>query len=271
MITVKTNSAERLPGKSTNTYDVNGNIDANYDASKLGVNIAPGLPNAGTIVKPMRGLVADGLNYAGDTFTGKANPIADSGRLAGNYIDGWKATAAQGPEAFAKRLGNVSGSAAFEVGSMALPATKLSKLSTLSKMGGTAERLVAREVVVAETTGPRLIGSYTPSANLKFGTTLFGDEAHAPASRMLTDELTSRGVPLGSIIDRTGPGLRGVDMSIDPIYAKKLGFEHIEIKPNSESGLSTMNRQIRKWDYDPRSVRPVTYDANGNIRDGFNF
>jgi len=34
-------------------------------------------------------------------------------------------------------------------------------------------------------------------------------------------------------------------MSIDPIYAKKLGFEHIEIKPNAESGLSTMNKQIR--------------------------
>ncbi|MBP2161596.1 MULTISPECIES: putative adhesin [Asticcacaulis] len=139
-----------VEGIGSLAYNGNPIAWANYGASKLGVNIAPGLPNAGTIVEPMRGLVADGLNYAGDTITGKANPIADGGRLADNYIDGWKATAAQGPEAFAKRLGNVSGSAAFEVGSMALPATKLSKLSTLSKVGGTTERLIAREVVVAE-------------------------------------------------------------------------------------------------------------------------
>ena len=51
----------------------------------------------------------------------------------------------------------------------------------------------------------------------------------------------------------------------------RLGFEHIEIKPNTASGLKTFNAQVRKWMYDPATVRAITYDAQGNLRWGFDF
>jgi hypothetical protein len=88
---------------------------------------------------------------------------------------------------------------------------------------------------------------------------------------MLTEQLTAQGVPLEAITIRTTPGITGVDISIDPIYAQKLGFEHIEIKPNTTSGLRTLNQQITNWGYNPSSVRSVTYDAQGNIKWGFDF
>lgn len=143
---------------------------------------------------------------------------------------------------------------ALEAGSI-LPALKLPKL--------------VRAGVAAETVSPRLIGSYTPSAELKYGTTLFGDEAHAAAGAMLREQLEAQGVT--GIIDRTGPGLRGVDMSVPEEFVGKLGFEHIEIKPNTVSGLGTFNRQVDRWGYDPTTVKAVTYDAHGNIWWGFDF
>ncbi|SFG52018.1 YD repeat-containing protein [Novosphingobium sp. CF614] len=124
---------------------------------------------------------------------------------------------------------------------------------------------------IEESVPSRLIGSYLPSANLKFGSTLFGDEAHTVAGRMLTENLNAQGVPLEAITNRTGPGLTGIDMSVDPIYAKQLGFEHIEIKPNTANGLRTLNRQVERWGMNPSSVQSVTYDAQGNVWWGFDF
>ena len=86
---------------------------------------------------------------------------------------------------------------------------------------------------------------------------------------MLREQLEAQGVT--GIIDRTAPGMRGVDISVDPIFAKQLGFEHIEIKPNTASGLRSLNTQVKKWGYNPNSVRAVTYDAKGNIFWGFDF
>ncbi|MER8985517.1 MULTISPECIES: RHS repeat-associated core domain-containing protein [unclassified Mesorhizobium] len=117
--------------------------------------------------------------------------------------------------------------------------------------------------------GGAIIGSYTPSVGLKFGTTPFGDEAHIAVGAMLRGKLEAQGVT--GIIDRTAPGLKGVDLSVDPSYAKQLGFEHIEIKPNTASGLRAFSSQVGRWGYNPSSVRAVTYDANGNIRGGFDF
>lgn len=65
--------------------------------------------------------------------------------------------------------------------------------------------------------------------------------------------------------------MTGIDMSVDPRYSKMLGFEHIEIKPNTASGLRTLNRQVDRWGMNPSSVQPVTYDAHGNIWWGFDF
>jgi 1,4-alpha-glucan branching enzyme len=60
-------------------------------------------------------------------------------------------------------------------------------------------------------------------------------------------------------------------MSVPAEFSKRLGFTHIEIKPNTASGLKTFNTQIRNWGYDPATVRAVTYDAQGNLRWGFDF
>jgi hypothetical protein len=134
---------------------------------------------------------------------------------------------------------------------------------------GTTPSIVARSgsrVVEAE-----LIGRYKPSSNLKFGTTSLGNEAHDVASQMLMNELKDRGIPLGAIIVRTGSGTKGVDMSIDKVYTYLVGYSHIEIKPNTASGLKSFNSQLSRWGLDSSSVQVVTYDANGNIRWGFEF
>ncbi|MGF7170017.1 hypothetical protein FHS91_001686 [Sphingobium xanthum] len=103
-------------------------------------------------------------------------------------------------------------------------------------------------------------------SNLKFGTTTFGQEAHVQAGARLQTQLGAWGV-----INRTAPGRTGVDISVDPIYANRLGFEHIEIKPNTASGLKSFNTQVKNWGYDPATVSAVTYDAQGNLRWGFDF
>ncbi|MEQ1552377.1 LysM domain-containing protein, partial [Sphingorhabdus sp.] len=120
-------------------------------------------------------------------------------------------------------------------------------------------------VIAAE----RGLGSISVPSNLKYGTTLFGQEAHVQAGALLQARLEAQGVT--GVINRTGPGLTGVDMSVDSIAARRLGFEHIEIKPNTASGLKTFNTQVGKWGYDPATVRAVTYDAQGNLRWGFDF
>lgn len=85
----------------------------------------------------------------------------------------------------------------------------------------------------------KLIGSYTPSANLTFGTTLFGDEAHAViASRLRT---MNSGVAFDM---RIGAGQRGIDVTvIGQSNIGKLGFEFAEIKPLTLSGERTLLRQ----------------------------
>lgn len=113
------------------------------------------------------------------------------------------------------------------------------------------------------------MGSISVPSNLKYGTTLFGQEAHLQTGALLQARLEAQGIT--GVINRTGPGLRGVDLSVDPRFAKQLGFEHIEIKPNTASGLKTFNTQVRNWGYDPATVKAVTYDAQGNLRWGFDF
>ena len=73
------------------------------------------------------------------------------------------------------------------------------------------------------------------------------------------------------VINRTKSGMTGIDMSVPAEFSKRLGFTHIEIKPNTASGLKTFNTQVRKWGYDPATVKAVTYDAQGNLRWGFDF
>jgi hypothetical protein len=113
------------------------------------------------------------------------------------------------------------------------------------------------------------LGRISVPSNLNFGTTSFGDYMHIQAGAMLQARLQAQGVT--GIIIRTGPGLRGVDITVPRAFEQQLGFRYIEIKPNTASGLSRFNAQVRNWGYDPASVKAVTYDAQGNLRWGSDF
>ncbi len=66
------------------------------------------------------------------------------------------------------------------------------------------------------------------------------------------------------------PSQQGVDVSVSNAGdIAKLGFAHAEIKPLSASGEKRMRQQVWKWEYDPSTVRAITYDANGNVYFGF--
>ncbi len=132
--------------------------------------------------------------------------------------------------------------------------------------GNAGVRMAVRNrLAAAQTARPHLIGSYTPSANLKFGTTLFGDEAHVAAARILQEMH-----PDVAFDFRVRPGQRGIDVKVLRSQdVGEVGFEFGEIKPLTASGERTMLRQIDKWGLTPQQVRPITYDANGNIYYGF--
>jgi hypothetical protein len=112
--------------------------------------------------------------------------------------------------------------------------------------------------------GPKLIGSFTPRADLKYGGTKFGNYAHQEIGRMLQDLYKGVGLIL-----RVKPGQRGIDVSVPKEHAASLGFAHAEIKPLSASGEKKLQQQIWNWGYDPSTVRAITYDANGNVYFGF--
>jgi hypothetical protein len=68
---------------------------------------------------------------------------------------------------------------------------------------------------------------------------------------------------------RVNPGQRGIDVTVPTDYVGRVGFEFAEIKPLSVSGERTMLRQIDNWGLRPEQVRPITYDALGNVYYGF--
>jgi hypothetical protein len=113
------------------------------------------------------------------------------------------------------------------------------------------------------------LGIISVPLDLKFGTTLFGQEAHIQASALLQLRLEAVGVI--DIINRTERGLTGVDMTVPRAFEQRLGFRHIEIKPNTASGLKSLIKQVRSWGLDCTTVMPVTYDAQGYLRWGFDF
>jgi YD repeat-containing protein len=96
-----------------------------------------------------------------------------------------------------------------------------------------------------------------------------GQFAHAEISKMLTRMLGNQGVGSRDIVDRTAPGISGIDMSLSEIAARQLGLDHIEIKPDTISSRRTFNTQMNNWGYDPARVLVVTYDASGRVRIGF--
>jgi hypothetical protein len=116
----------------------------------------------------------------------------------------------------------------------------------------------------AAESGPTLIGSFTPRADLKYGGTDFGNHAHREIGSMLRKLYKDAGLIL-----RAEPGQRGIDVSVPTEHIAELGFAHAEIKPLSASGEKKLRQQVGKWGYDPSTVRAITYDANGNVHFGF--
>jgi hypothetical protein len=117
----------------------------------------------------------------------------------------------------------------------------------------------------AAESGPKLIGSFTPRADLQFGGTKFGNHAHQETGEILKKRYWD--VPLEL---RVKHGQRGIDVSVlNPDDFAKVGFAHAEIKPLSESGEKKLQQQIWNWGYDPSTVRAITYHANGNVYFGF--
>jgi hypothetical protein len=133
------------------------------------------------------------------------------------------------------------------------------------KVAQASAPVVAKEV--AKSVDPRLIGKFDPPVGIKFGTTTFGQYAHREAAAIVKQDLATKGV--AKVVDRTEPGMRGVDLSVPKEFAPRLGFEHVEIKPDTVSGLSSYNRSVVGWGYDPSTVRSVTYDASGRVFWGF--
>jgi hypothetical protein len=112
--------------------------------------------------------------------------------------------------------------------------------------------------------GPRLIGTFEPPANMNFGTTDFGKYAHEKAADILKSMHPN--VPF---IFRTKPFETGVDVTVPNKYITHVGFAHGEIKPLTDSGKRTMLGQVLKWGLDRKKVRAITYDAQGNVFYGF--
>jgi hypothetical protein len=109
--------------------------------------------------------------------------------------------------------------------------------------------------------GPNLLGTVEPPADLTPGTAPFGNAMHARIAQWLGERYP--GVQFRfSIL----PGQTGVDVAVPKDYIDQVGFRYAEIKPRSASGLATFQRQIASWGFQPDEVQPITYD---NIYDGF--
>lgn len=68
---------------------------------------------------------------------------------------------------------------------------------------------------------------------------------------------------------RVKPGQKGVDVTVPDEFLGRVGFKYAEIKPLTTSGQARFGQQIRGWKLDPQTVRPITYDARGNVYFGF--
>jgi hypothetical protein len=116
---------------------------------------------------------------------------------------------------------------------------------------------------MAANPGPRIIGSYTPSPSLAFGTTTFGNEAHIRASRII------QALHPDVIFDmRVLPGQRGIDITVISDDVGRVGWKYGEIKPLTSSGEARLLTQSNKWLL-PEEIQAITYDAMGNVYYGF--
>ena len=109
-----------------------------------------------------------------------------------------------------------------------------------------------------------VVGKITIPNGLKFGTTKFGIAAHQEIEALLKQKY-----PKVEFTFRTRPGQTGVDVEVPVNQANITGWVRAEIKPNTASGASTLNNQLRNWGLGADDVQSITYDAAGNVTYGF--
>jgi hypothetical protein len=114
----------------------------------------------------------------------------------------------------------------------------------------------------APAAGPPQIGSFTPPETLTYGTTLFGNYAHAKIADLLRALYPDVAFEL-----RVLPGQRGIDVTVSDDFVGRVGYRFGEIKPLTSSGEASFNRQLQEWGVGP--VQAITYDAAGNVYYGF--
>lgn len=109
------------------------------------------------------------------------------------------------------------------------------------------------------------IGKFEFPEHLIPGTKDYGNYAHDRIGELLQK---AAGTNVNLRLN-TAPNTRGVDITVPPEYAERIGFDFAEIKPLSRSGRSRFNYQVLNvWDLEGR-VQAITYDQNGNIYYGF--
>lgn len=114
------------------------------------------------------------------------------------------------------------------------------------------------------------IGRVPVPQNAAFGTTRFGHAMHEGLGGVFA--VNNPDIRFGT---STARGLRGPDLAIDPRDVGQVGYSRVELKPNTQSGFNKYQIQLRNWEYknnlSPGNVRAYTYDAQGNIYEGFQF
>jgi hypothetical protein len=129
-----------------------------------------------------------------------------------------------------------------------------------------AEKLPAPPAEVApaarESAVPPRLGAFPVPDDLTFGTTPFGNYAHGKIANLLKEKY-----PDVSFIFKVLPGQKGVDVEVLQKFVPQVGGNFFEIKPLSPAGEAAFRRQVRRWELE--GVRPLTYDAHGNVYYGF--
>jgi len=107
------------------------------------------------------------------------------------------------------------------------------------------------------------IGRYVIPTDAVPGTTTYGNLVGKQIGDLVQAQL-----PDIDMILRTSPGVKGVDIEVPFDKSSSVGFQFAEIKPLTNYGFRSFNRQVARWKL-PGPVDALTYDYQGNIYYGF--
>jgi len=93
----------------------------------------------------------------------------------------------------------------------------------------------------------------------------FGTEIH----RLIGEWFEAR-YPEAGLVLNTRPGQTGVDIRVpQPWVPTVVGKPYAEIKPPTNYGEMSYDRQVPNWGLTPAQVQPIMYDYSGNFYMGF--